>query len=334
MSPSQSAPDMEAEAAPGAEAKPDADLPGRHDVILHGHRLAYTDLPAEPGPVEARPVLFVHGLMSSSGTWTAQLQRLAGHRRVLAPDLFGHGDSDKPAGDYSLSSHAATLRDLMDELDIARVTVVGHSLGGGIALQLAYLFPDRVDALVLVSSGGLGKELNPLLRMATLPGSELVLPLIASRWLRDIGDTALNYWGKLGLPPISPSSDEAWRNLSTLSDAATRSAFLATSRSVIDLFGQTVTAHNRLPRLASRPSLLVWGARDRIVPPAHLETARTALPSATVEIFDRSGHFPHLDEPDRFAAVLDTFLQSQFIPAETPAGGPATAAKAPLRQGR
>ncbi len=318
-----------APADPTAAPPPD----GRYEVVLHGHRLAYTDLPAAPGQSDLPPVLFVHGLMSSSRTWSAQIQRTAGHRRVLAPDLFGHGDSDKPAGDYSLSSHAATLRDLMDELGIPRAIVVGHSLGGGISLQFAYLFPDRVDALVLVSSGGLGKELNPLLRIATLPGSELVLPLIASRWLRDVGDTALNYWGKLGLPPISPSSDEAWRNLSTLADAPTRSAFLATSRSVIDLFGQTVSAQNRLPRLASVPSLLVWGARDRIVPSSHLQTARAALPSAMVEIFDRSGHFPHLDEPDRFAAVLEAFLGSRLIQAETPAGGSATRAKARRRQG-
>ncbi len=128
------------------------------------------------------------------------------------------------------------------------------------------------------------------------------------------------------MPPISPGSDEAWRNLGTLADAPTRTAFLATSRSVIDLFGQTVTAQNRLPGLAARPGLLVWGARDRIVPPSHLEAARAALPAATVEIFDRSGHFPHLDEPDRFARVLGTFLRDALSPAAATFGGSATAA--------
>jgi pimeloyl-ACP methyl ester carboxylesterase len=129
---------------------------------------------APDGPT---PVLFVHGLMSNSGTWSGQLERMAGARRLIAPDLFGHGDSAKPAGDYSLGAHAATLRDLLDEIGVERVTVVGHSLGGGIALQFSYLFPSRITGLVLVSSGGLGKELNPLLRAATLPGSELVLPV-------------------------------------------------------------------------------------------------------------------------------------------------------------
>ena len=320
--------------APQPTPDPGPDGDGRRDVVLHGHRLVYTDLRAHQPERNHRPVLFVHGLMSSAQSWAAQLGRMAGTHRVLAPDLFGSGDSDKPAGDYSLSAHAATLRDLMDSIGVAGATVVGHSLGGGIALQMAYLFPDRVDALVLVSSGGLGRELNPLLRAATLPGSELVLPLIASRWLHDAGDTALNLWGRLGLPRISPSSDEAWRNLSTLADSATRTAFLSTSRSVIDFFGQTVTATNRLPGLASRPSLVIWGARDRIVPPSHLETARAALPSASVEIFARSGHFPHLDEPDRFAGALEGFLQQNLTAPAAAFAAPAATAKARRRPGR
>src|SRR6478609_4934957 len=127
-------------------------------ISLHGNDLCYVD------NGHGRAIVFVHGLMSSSQTWTAQLERLADRYRVIAPDLFGHGESAKPTGDYSLSAHAASLRDLFDAIDIERATLVGHSLGGGIALQMAYLFPDRVDALVLVSSGGLGRELNPLLR--------------------------------------------------------------------------------------------------------------------------------------------------------------------------
>jgi len=273
-------------------------------ITLHGHELCYVD--AGEGP----PIAFVHGLMSSSSNWAAQVDRLTGRHRVVAPDLFGHGESAKPSGDYSLSAHAASLRDLFDALDIASATLVGHSLGGGIALQMAYLFPDRVDALVLVSSGGLGRELNPLLRAATLPGSELVLPVIASGWLHGIGDTALRFWSKAGLPSISPSSDEAWQRLSSLADGETRRAFLATSRSVIDVHGQTVSAQNRLSGFASRPSMLVWGEKDRMIPSSHVQAARQELPATRVEMFARSGHFPHLDEPDRFARVLDDFMNS------------------------
>jgi pimeloyl-ACP methyl ester carboxylesterase len=273
-----------------------------NSVILHGHELSYLDVGAGPA------ILFVHGLMSSGKTWSNQIDRLGAGYRVIAPDLFGHGTSAKPAGDYSLGAHAATLRDLLDALAVPCATVVGHSLGGGIALQLAYLFPERVDGLVLVSSGGLGRELNPLLRAATLPGSELVLPVLASNRVHAVGDAALHWWSKIGLPSISPSSDEGWQGLSSLADADARRAFLATSRSVIDVHGQTVSAANRLSGIASRPAMLVWGERDRIVPAAHVDAARQELPASRVEMFTRSGHFPHLDEPDRFARVLGEFM--------------------------
>lgn len=270
---------------------------------LHGQQMCVTDVGSGP------PILFVHGLMSSRATWADQWTRLAADHRVLAPDLFGHGESAKPVGDYSLGAHAASLRDLLDALWLPSVCVVGHSLGGGIAMQLSYLFPERVERIALVSSGGLGRELNPLLRAATLPGSEFVLPLLTSGWLRDVGDSALRVWSRAGLPAVSPSSVEAWRALATLADGDTRRAFLATSRSVIDAGGQTVSARNRLSALRSREVLLVWGARDRMIPPAHVEAAREELPHSRVEILSRSGHFPHLDEPDRFAAVLSEFVR-------------------------
>ncbi len=289
---------------------------------LHGQRLCLTDVGSGP------PILFVHGLMSSRRTWADQWVRLAADHRVLAPDLFGHGESAKPLGDYSLGAHAASLRDLLDALELDAVCVVGHSLGGGIAMQLAYLFPERVERLVLVSSGGLGRELNPVLRAATLPGSELVLPVLASDWVHGIGDTALRVWSRTGLPAVSPSTTEAWRALATLADGDTRRAFLATSRSVIDAGGQTVSARNRLSGLSSREVLLIWGEGDRMIPAAHVEAARAELPHSQVAMLPRSGHFPHLDEPEAFAAVLAAFVQApgraaDGLPAPTahPAAG-------------
>lgn len=276
---------------------------------LHGHRMALTDVGSGPS------ILLVHGMMSARTTWADQWDRLAADHRVLAPDLFGHGESDKPLGDYSLGAHAASLRDLLDALDVPSATVVGHSLGGGIAMQLAYLFPERVDRLVLVSSGGLGRDLNPLLRAATLPGSELVLPVLASGWLHGVGDSALRLWRRVGLPAVSPSSTQAWQSLTSLADADTRRAFLATSRSVIDAGGQTVSARSRLSGLTAREVLLIWGAGDRMIPSSHLEAARAELPHSRVEILPRSGHFPHLDEPDRFAAVLADFVRAPDRPA-------------------
>ncbi len=329
-------------------------MPESRSMTLHGHRLSYTDSSAhrgsdttpdtdrgpdrdsanDPSPQTAA-ILLVHGLMSS----VADLGGSGGSARGPVP-----GDRTRPLRSRRIGEAARRLfaRRRMPlpcatsstRLDIAKVTVVGHSLGGGVALQFAYLFPDRVDALVLVSSGGLGREVNPLLRAATLPGSEIVLPLSPRAGCTTSAIPRCGTGRRLGLPPISPSSDEAWRNLPTLADGATRAAFLATSRSVINVGGQTVAARDRLPGLRSRPSLLIWGARDRIVPSSHLENARAELPDAQVEIFDRAGHFPHLDEPDRFATVLSEFLDGRVRPAGSRGrrAGSSNASPAPSRQ--
>ncbi len=267
---------------------------------LHGQPLSYADI----GTGSA--VLFVHGLLGSHRHWTRLMHALAADRRLIAPDLFGHGASAKPVGDYSLGAHAATLRDLLDRLAVDRVTLVGHSLGGGIAMQFGYLFPDRVDRLVLVSSGGLGRELSPLLRAAALPGAELVLPVIASRWLHRQAASVAGGLSRLGIRPGTDLA-EAWRGLGDL-DAEGRRAFLATVRSVIDPGGQTVTAWGHLPMADTVPTLLVWGARDRIIPSWHAVNAQAGFPGCQVEIFQRAGHFPHLAEPERFAALLAGFI--------------------------
>jgi pimeloyl-ACP methyl ester carboxylesterase len=270
-------------------------------VQLHGYPLSYADVGSGPA------VLFIHGLLGSHQHWAQLMGTLAAERRLIAPDLFGHGASAKPRGDYSLGSHAGTLRDLLDRLEIGRVTLVGHSLGGGIAMQFSYLFPERVSRLVLVSSGGLGRELSPVLRAAALPGAELVLPVLASRWLRERTATLTGGLGRLGLRAGADLS-EAWRGLGDLGNADSRRAFLATVRSVIDPGGQTVTARDHLPMATSIPTLLVWGAKDRIIPSWHAVTAQTGFPGCRFEIFERAGHFPHLAEPERFAALLAGFI--------------------------
>ncbi|ADU46656.1 alpha/beta fold hydrolase [Intrasporangium calvum] len=270
-------------------------------TTLHGHRLAYVDRGAGPA------VLFIHGLLGTNANWSHLVTRLETTHRVVVPDLFGHGASDKPRGDYSLGAHAATLRDLLDRLDIDRVTLVGHSLGGGIALQLCYLFPERVDRLVLVSSGGLGRSVSPILRAATLPGAEVVIPVIASGWVRTRLEGLGSALGRLGLRPPADVR-EAWHGFTSLSDADSRRAFLATTRAVIDPGGQTVTAHDHLPMDEDIPTLVVWGTHDRMIPAWHATTAHQAIPSSRVELFHGAGHFPHLEEPDRFAALLRDFI--------------------------
>jgi len=270
-------------------------------ATLHGSDLHYVD--AGQGPA----VALIHGLLGSHRNWDHLVDALAVERRVIAPDLLGHGASAKPMGDYSLSAHAAMLRDLFDHLGVSSATIVGHSLGGGIALQFAYLFPDRVDQLVLVSSGGLGRELNPLLRAASLPGAEWVVPVLASRWVRERGDALGRGLARVGIR-ARPDVTEAWRGLSSLNDKETRRAFFATTRAVIDPGGQTVNASPRLHLAATVPTLLVWGARDRMIPSWHAVMAQQAIAGSRVEVFERAGHFPHLDDPERFARLLSEFI--------------------------
>lgn len=271
-------------------------------ATLHGQDLRYRDEGTGSG------VLLVHGLLGSHRSWDAVVDGLAATHRVLAPDLYGHGESAKPRGDYSLGAHAATLRDLLDRLGMARTTLVGHSLGGGIALQFCYLFPERVDRLVLVSSGGLGRAVSPLLRSATLPGAELVLPVLASGWLRHRVGVLGRGLARLGWRP-GPDLTQAWDGLGQLGEASCRRAFLATARSVIDPGGQTVTAHDHLPMAVPVPTLVVWGTADHTIPAWHAATALQAIPGSRLELMEGAGHHPHLDQPQRFAELLADFVR-------------------------
>jgi pimeloyl-ACP methyl ester carboxylesterase len=276
---------------------------GEHELTLHGNRVRY--LTAGSGPA----VVLVHGITSSADTWKPAMEALAGEHTVIAPDLLGHGASAKPRGDYSLGAYASGIRDLLAALGHDRVTVVGHSLGGGVAMQFAYQFPERTQRLALVSSGGLGREVNLLLRAAALPGAELVLPLLAPSWLGRAVDGAGWAGGKLGLS-ARRDLEEMVRGFVSLSDASARAAFLHTLRAVIDPGGQRVSGHDRLYLAASLPTLLVWGERDPIIPVAHGRDAHAAMPGSRLEVFEASGHFPHMDATARFVAVLDDFLES------------------------
>jgi pimeloyl-ACP methyl ester carboxylesterase len=270
--------------------------------MLNGREFSFLD--SGEGPA----VLFIHGITGSRRNWEHLLDKLDSDHRVLAPDLFGHGASAKPMGDYSLGAHAATMRDLLDRLEIDKVTLVGHSFGGGIAMELCYLFPERVERLVLVASGGLGRSVSPLLRAATLPGAGWLLPLIASSWVRGGGEAAGRTFARLGWEP-TPDVTEIWRGFTSLSDADTRRAFLATTRSVIDPGGQTVYVDDVLPMGVEIPTLVVWGSRDRMIPAWHAINAQRVIAHARVELFEGAGHFPHLDQPDRFADLLIDFMK-------------------------
>lgn len=274
-------------------------------MYLHGHRVAYRQSGAELDA--GRPVvLLVHGLAGSSQTWKQVLPALGHDHSVIAPDLLGNGRSDKPQHDYSLGGHANMLRDLMVALGVERATVVGHSLGGGVAMQLAYQHARHCERLVLVSSGGLGPEVSWIFRALTFPGAEYLMPVLFPAVARTAGNAVGRRLSRLGIRFRRFEQD--WQTYVSLTEPANRPAFVRTLRSVIDIRGQAVSAHDRLYLAAGLPTLIVWGDRDSIIPVAHAFSAAEAIPASRVAIFERSGHFPHADEPEVFAATLSEFI--------------------------
>jgi pimeloyl-ACP methyl ester carboxylesterase len=271
------------------------------ETTIHGHRVAYRM--AGSGP----PIMLIHGITASSVVWETVGLRLARDHTVLAPDLLGHGHSAKPRGDYSMGAFASGIRDLALTLGLGPVTVVGHSLGGGVAMQFSYQFPDRVERLALVSSGGLGRRVSGLLRAATFPGSELVLPLLAGRHVLNAGRAVGRALAKARVP-LGTDVIEMARGHASLGDPQSRAAFVHTLRASVDTGGQRVQAVDRLYLAAEVPVLIVWGARDRIIPVGHGRRAHELIPGSRFELFERAGHFPFLDEPERFTATLENWI--------------------------
>ena len=273
------------------------------EIVLHGHRVRFHR--AGDGPL----LVLLHGIASTADTWAPGVDALAARHTVIAPDLLGHGASAKPRGDYSLGAHASGVRDLVAALGFDHATVVGHSLGGGVAMQFAYQFPERVERLVLVASGGLGREVHAILRAATLPGSELVLAVLGGSWLRTTGCAVGGALARLGLRAGEDLAGVA-AGIGSLADAGARNAFVHTARAAIDAGGQRVSATDRLYLAAELPTLLVWGERDPIIPVAHGMAAHEAIPGSRLEVFPDAGHFPHREHPARFVSVLEDFLGS------------------------
>ena len=280
--------------------------PSEREVVLHGHRVSYR----EAGRGHARTVVLLHGLAAGASTWETVLRPLAADLHVIAPDLLGHGASDAPhSGDYSLGGFATGVRDLLVALDVERATVVGHSFGGGVAMQFAHQFPEFTERLVLVSSGGLGHDLALALRAASLPGTELVLRSAASltpRWMRS---TARRVAYAVGTAPRSDVDGvaSAWESLA---DRGTRGAFVHTVRGALEPSGQRLDGAERLHLLTEVPVLFVGGGRDKVIPVAHTIAAHERLPGSRLEVFDDAGHFPHAEQPQRFARLLRDFVRT------------------------
>jgi pimeloyl-ACP methyl ester carboxylesterase len=252
-------------------------------------------------------VLLIHGIGDSSATWKDIIPDLARNHLVIAPDLLGHGDSDKPRADYSVAAYANGMRDLLGVLGIDSVTLVGHSLGGGVAMQFAYQFPERTERLVLVASGGLGRGVSAVLRAATLPGAQAVFSALELPGARAAVSAAMGLLDVLGTD-LGIDAADMRRVVDTLPDATSRAAFIRTLRAVVDWRGQVVTMLDRCYLVAGMPTLLMWGSRDAVLPVRHAHVAQAAMPGSRLEIFDGAGHFPFRSDPERFVKVLETFL--------------------------
>jgi pimeloyl-ACP methyl ester carboxylesterase len=268
--------------------------------VIHGYLRAYRV--AGRGPA----VLFIHGIGDDSSTWLDVLASLAGEFTVIAPDLLGHGGSAKPRADYSVAAYACGMRDLLATLEIERVSVVGHSLGGGVAMQFAYQFPELCERIVLVGSGGIGPGVHPLLRLAAAPGVGLMLPVLGAAPVRAV---LRGFGGVLRIAGgLGPDLDYVLGKYVRLLESTSRQAFLRTLRSVVDWRGQVVNMLDRCYLTEGIPTMLVWGTRDHVVPSRQATLAHEAMPGSRLEIFQGAGHFPHHSDPQRFMSILREFL--------------------------
>lgn len=267
---------------------------------LHGDRIAYRD------EGDGEVLLLIHGMAGSSETWRAVIPPLSKKFRVIAPDLLGHGESAKPRTDYSLGAFAVWLRDLLDELGVSRATVVGHSLGGGVAMQFVYQHPDYAQRLILISSGGLGPDVGWVLRLLSAPGAEFVLPIIAPPPVLSVGNTLRSWMRGAGIR--SPRGAELWSAYSSLSDGQTRQSFLKTLRSVVDYRGQAVSALNRLRLREDLPVMAIWGECDGIIPVDHAYAAHEARTDARLEVLPDVGHFAQVEAPERVVELIEDFI--------------------------
>lgn len=285
--------------------RPVSDDPVRVECrTVHGYRRAYRV--AGDGP----PLLLIHGIGDNSSTWGPLIPLLAQKYTVIAPDLLGHGLSDQPRADYSVAAFANGMRDLLSVLIFDRVTVIGHSLGGGVAMQFCYQYPQMVERLVLVAAGGVTREVNPVLRLASLPAAPQALAALSVPGFETTLRMVRGRLDKVNLPPLLVDLPEILRVLGDLRSPNKRAAFVRTLRAVVDWRGQMVTMLDRSYLTERLPIMIVWGAHDQVLPYSHAKLAHAAMPHSRLETFVDSGHFPFRDDPLRFADLVDDFVTS------------------------
>lgn len=277
------------------------------NVLQSGHRLCYLDA----GPIDGEPIVLLHGLMSDSSTWDPAIGPLAEHGlRVIAPDLIGHGKSDKPRVRYGLDFFATSVSELLTALGIPRATVAGHSLGGAIAVYFARFHTAQLYRLVLVSSGGLGREVHPILRAATVPGASHILRAMVNERTAPMY-RAPRLHRSLRLRP------EAVVNLSRMGRALVtpdgRSAFFTAARSVMYPLGQRGSMLDMGFLTPDVPTLIVWSEKDPIIPVSHAYAAHHQVPGSTLALLPGSSHEPHRRHAQRFADLVAGFIRDTGV---------------------
>lgn len=281
--------------------------PELRSVVVHGHRRAFVMAGPEVGT--APVLLLLHGLGCDHTTWSPVIRQLARRYTVIAPDLLGHGQSAKPRADYSVGGYANGMRDLLTVLGVDRVTVVGHSLGGGVAMQFAYQFPERTERLILVAPGGLGPEVSALIRAVSLPGFGTVMGVLTLPGLRHVVQAGMRGLAHSGLPATRDLGEVA-DIYETFRDPQARAAIAHVVRAVVDAHGQIVTMVDRAYLTQEMPILVIWGSDDQVIPASHAETVAEVAPGAVVEVLGNAGHFPHKDHPERFVKIVNDFIRS------------------------
>jgi pimeloyl-ACP methyl ester carboxylesterase len=272
-------------------------------VTIHGHKRAFVKVGSGPA------LLLLHGLGCDHTTWLPVIATLSRRYTVIAPDLLGHGRSDKPRADYSVGGYANGMRDLLTVLGIDKVTVVGHSFGGGIAMQFAYQYPERTERMILVAPGGIGREVTPAIRAISLPGFQTAMGVATLPGSRQAIKGGLRTLARSGLPHAR-DLDEVAEIVQHLSNRKARAAITHVVRAVVDWRGQVVTMADRAYLTHAMPMCVVWGSDDAVIPVSHAKLAAEIAPEATVEVIRNAGHFPHKDHPQRFVKIINDFVRS------------------------
>jgi 4,5:9,10-diseco-3-hydroxy-5,9,17-trioxoandrosta-1(10),2-diene-4-oate hydrolase len=248
-------------------------------------------------------VVLVHGLGGFVENWMHNVDALAKQHRVYAMDLVGFGRTDKPPVNdmYTLVQF---ISDFMDTLKIDKTTLVGNSLGGGLVLQFALQFPQKVEKLVLVDNAGMGRDVIVDFRVCSLPwlGELLIKPSLKGTeklWKQIVHDQNL----------VTPELVKMCYGLGSLPGAT--KTLLSVLRSGINFGGQrgklTKTLIKDLGTIKA-PTLVIWGRDDKIIPAAHAQVAVSKIAGAKLHIFDHCGHMPMFEYPDKFNKMVLDFL--------------------------